>query len=70
MIESVRVIKTKRGESMAFVSIQDEIMKKDAILWPTQYQEFSWIKEKMIVIVEGQVDLKGSFIIKLIQEIT
>ena len=70
LIESVRVIKTKRGESMAFVSIQDEIMKKDAILWPTQYQEFSWIKEKMIVIVEGQVDLKGSFIIKLIQEIT
>ena len=59
-----------RGESMAFVSIQDEVMKKDAILWPTQYQEFSWLKEKQIVIIEGQVDLKGSFIIKLIQEIT
>jgi DNA polymerase III subunit alpha len=70
MIESLRVIKTKRGESMAFVSIQDEVMKKDAILWPTQYQEFSWLKEKQIVIIEGQVDLKGSFIIKLIQEIT
>ena len=70
LLDSIRVIKTKRGESMAFVGIQDEIMKKDAILWPTQYQEFSWIKEKMIVIIEGQVDLKGSFIIKLIQEIT
>jgi DNA polymerase III subunit alpha len=69
MIESLRVIKTKRGESMAFVGIQDEVMKKDAILWPPQYQEYSWIKEKMMVIIEGQVDLKGSFIIKLIQEI-
>ncbi|MBS3991703.1 MAG: DNA polymerase III subunit alpha [Erysipelothrix sp.] len=69
MIESLRVIKTKRGETMAFVSIQDEVMKKDAILWPPQYQEYSWIKEKIMVIIEGQVDLKGSFIIKLIQEI-
>jgi DNA polymerase III alpha subunit len=55
---------------MAFVGILDEVMKKEAILWPTEYQQYSWLKEKMIVIVEGQVDLKGSFIIKLIQEIT
>lgn len=69
MIESMKVIKTKRGEQMAFVSIIDEMNKKEAILWPPEYEKYQGIKEKTIVIIEGQVDLKGSFIIKLIQEI-
>jgi DNA polymerase III subunit alpha len=69
MIESIKVIKTKRGDQMAFVGIQDEVNKKEAILWPQEYEKYAWLKEKSVVIVEGQVDLKGSFIIKLIQEI-
>jgi DNA polymerase III subunit alpha len=69
MIDSIKVIKTKRGDQMAFVGIQDEVNKKEAILWPSEYEKYAWLKENMMVIIEAQVDLKGSFIIKLIQEI-
>jgi DNA polymerase-3 subunit alpha len=69
MIDSIKVIKTKRGDQMAFVGLQDEVNKREAILWPTEYEKYAWLKEKKMVIIEGQVDLKGSFIIKLIQEI-
>jgi len=69
MIDAIKVIKTKRGDEMAFVSCVDEVGKREGILWPAEYERYRWLKEKMMVIIEGQVDLKGSFIIKLMQEI-
>lgn len=69
-IDTIKSIKTKRGENMAFLSLTDETTQREAILWPSEFQQFGWIKEKMMVIVHGKVDLKGVFIIKLIQEIT
>lgn len=69
MIDAIKVIKTKRGDEMAFISCVDEVGKREGILWPSEYERYRWIKEKMMLIIEGQVDLKGSFIIKLMQEI-
>lgn len=70
LIDTIKQVKTKRGEYMAFLSISDETAQREAILWPSELQQFGWVKEKMKVIVQGKVDLKGMFVIKLIQEIT
>ena len=59
MIEGIRQIRTKKGELMAFVELQDEYGIVSATLFPKEYNEvLGWIKEEKIVYVEGSVDFR------------
>lgn len=54
LVENIRQIRTKKGELMAFVQLQDEFGSVSATLFPKQYnQVIGWLKEEQVVLVEG-----------------
>ncbi|MET0786806.1 MAG: DNA polymerase III subunit alpha, partial [Paenisporosarcina sp.] len=57
MIEEIRRIRTKKGESMAFVTLQDETGEASCTIFPTDYAKINLIlKEQEIVSVEGTIE--------------
>ena len=40
MVSHTKSIKTKKGENMAFITIQDEFQKMDGVLFPTTYNQY------------------------------
>ncbi|RHW33478.1 DNA polymerase III subunit alpha [Lysinibacillus yapensis] len=67
MVESIRQIRTKKGELMAFVQVQDEFGTISATLFPQTYNEVrAWIREDCMVLVEGALEYRnGSAQIKV-----
>ena len=60
MVESIRQIRTKKGELMAFVQVQDEYGSIAATLFPQIYNEVvGWIKEDQIVYLEGTLEYRN-----------
>ncbi|MEK4495211.1 DNA polymerase III subunit alpha [Ureibacillus sp. FSL W8-0352] len=59
IVESIHQIRTKKGELMAFVQIQDEYGSVSATLFPKQYNEcLGWIKEEVLIYLEGNVEYR------------
>jgi len=57
MIEDIRRIRTKKGESMAFVSIQDETTEISCTVFPKDYAQYNLlINEQGVIKVEGTVE--------------
>lgn len=55
VIQSAKVIRTKRGESMAFVQFSDENMEVEGVVFPTQYREVKpWLEEQKFVRFTGK----------------
>ncbi|MET3697286.1 DNA polymerase III catalytic subunit DnaE type [Bacillus oleivorans] len=56
-VSGVRVIRTKKGEVMAFLTISDESGEMDAVLFPSAYKRYSGhVKEGNILLAIGNVD--------------
>ena len=55
MIKYIRTIKTKAGENMAFVNLEDEINKIELTVFPRTYNVLSNIAIGQVVIVGGKV---------------
>lgn len=59
MIESVRVIRTKKGEQMAFSQIQDEYGSLSLTIFPKQYNECGeLLKEGNLIYFEGDLEYR------------
>ncbi|MFC5558312.1 DNA polymerase III subunit alpha [Ureibacillus thermophilus] len=59
MVESIRQLRTKNGELMAFVQVQDEFGSISTTIFPKQYHEcVGWIKEDVLVYLEGKVQYR------------
>jgi DNA polymerase-3 subunit alpha len=59
LIRSMRVVKTKAGQTMAFVTIYDETDKLELILFPKLYERFgSQLERGQLVMVTGTQDLE------------
>ncbi len=59
IVNGVRVIQTKKGDSMAFVQMSDLDGDIELLLFPKVYSDTSWLwKTDKIVFVEGTVDAK------------
>ncbi|MGB2992652.1 MAG: DNA polymerase III subunit alpha [Paenisporosarcina sp.] len=57
MIEEIRRIRTKKGEAMAFVTVQDETSDVSCTLFPKDYAHHNLlIKEQNVISVEGNVE--------------
>ena len=55
-IEEVRVIRTKKGEQMAFVRVSDSKHKLDVTLFPSTYQTYrNLLKEGQILYISGKM---------------
>lgn len=59
IINSVRVIQTKKGDNMAFVGIGDNTGEIELLLFPSTYEQTAWLWEvDKVVYVEGSVNAK------------
>ncbi|KAB8138286.1 DNA polymerase III subunit alpha [Gracilibacillus oryzae] len=57
VIQTIRVIRTKKGESMAFVTIADETNELDTVIFPNIFREVNhWLEEELFVFVDGRLD--------------
>ncbi|MFC0301953.1 DNA polymerase III subunit alpha [Virgibacillus soli] len=69
-IQAIKKIRTKRGDSMAFLVISDESNEMDAVLFPNIYREVStWLQEEQIVVINGKVDMRNDRLQWVISEI-
>lgn len=59
IINSVRVIQTKKGDNMAFVGIADSFGEIELLVFPSVYEQTAWlwIQDK-VVLVDGTVNAK------------
>ena len=58
LVESVRVIKTKKGEQMAFLKISDESGEIDITVFPKIYREYyQTINEGALIFLVGRLEL-------------
>ncbi|MFE8696994.1 DNA polymerase III subunit alpha [Cytobacillus sp. FJAT-53684] len=69
----MKEIRTKKGDSMAFLSISDQTDEMEAVVFPTVFNRFSFLlKQGSILLIEGKVEEregKRQFIIELIDEV-
>ncbi len=57
MIMEVKVITTKKGAPMAFVSLEDKMKQMEVIIFPSVYdQAVAVLKREKLVIIQGKVD--------------
>jgi len=67
MIKSIKVIRTKKGDMMCFLSVSDENGEIDCTLFPNEYTKYASELEKGIfVIIEAQVEKEQSCLVKKI----
>lgn len=58
--ESVRTIKTKKSEKMAFLKLSDEYNTVDGIIFPNNFKSFSEIKKNCIYKIKAKVERRGN----------
>ncbi|MGM8215600.1 DNA polymerase III subunit alpha [Bacillaceae bacterium W0354] len=57
IVEQIKNVRTKRGEQMAFLTIQDETLEIDAVVFPSVHRQVNrWLEEEIFVKIEGRVD--------------
>ena len=60
LIQDIKKIRTKKGESMAFVTIQDETGSISVTLFPDDYAKYnSLLEELSIIVVEGKSERRN-----------
>ncbi|KIL43829.1 DNA polymerase III subunit alpha [Jeotgalibacillus soli] len=70
LITDIRMIRTKKGESMAFVVCSDDTGDLDAVAFPETYRHASGIlKEGLLVIFRGKIEERNGKHQLVIQEI-
>ena len=73
IVEKFKRIHTKRGDSMAFVTISDETDEMEGVIFPNVFREVNqWLKEEVIVSIEGKVGVRNNrkqIIIESLQQV-
>lgn len=60
IIQTVKKIRTKRGDPMAFITLSDETSDMEAVVFPELYRnERRWLKEEMLLFVTGKTDVRN-----------
>ncbi|MDR7073770.1 DNA polymerase III subunit alpha [Fictibacillus barbaricus] len=69
LVDKVRVIKTKKGELMAFLSISDESGEVEAVIFPMNYEEYHGLLQKgEQLFLEGSVEERNNVLQVLINK--
>ena len=59
-VEEIRKIRTKKGEQMAFVHLEDEVGDVSVTLFPKEFTQVAdWLAEDKIVYVEGVLERRS-----------
>ncbi|MFB1050845.1 DNA polymerase III subunit alpha [Paraliobacillus sp. JSM ZJ581] len=60
IVQNIKVIRTKRGERMAFLTISDESYELDAVIFPDQYRQVKkWLREEMFIEIKGKIECRN-----------
>ncbi|WP_027964264.1 DNA polymerase III subunit alpha [Halalkalibacillus halophilus] len=60
-LERIKSIRTKRGEQMAFATLEDETGEMDCVIFPKVYRDVHrWLKDEQLVYVKGKLDQRNS----------
>lgn len=70
-LQQIKVIRTKRGDQMAFVTIGDESDEMEGIIFPNLYRESKrWLQEELLVYIEGKLEWRNNHMQVIIQSLT
>lgn len=59
LIEEIKKIRTKKGEQMAFLQVEDEFGSVSVTLFPKEFEDAaSWLTEEIAVYVEGVLEIR------------
>ncbi|PWU69173.1 DNA polymerase III subunit alpha [Gracilibacillus dipsosauri] len=60
VVQTLKVIRTKKGESMAFITIADETDELEGVIFPPAFRKVNhWLKEEEFAFVHGRVENRG-----------
>lgn len=69
IIQSIKKIRTKRGDPMAFMSVGDETEDIETVIFPELYRaENRWLTEERLIIIQGKIEMRNGRIQMLISE--
>ncbi|MBY7143856.1 DNA polymerase III subunit alpha [Virgibacillus sp. NKC19-3] len=61
IVQTMKIIRTKRGDPMAFITIGDETGDMEAVVFPELYRDSStWLQEEMIILLKGKVESRNN----------
>ncbi|MBP1968882.1 DNA polymerase-3 subunit alpha [Virgibacillus natechei] len=61
IVQSIKPIRTKRGDAMAFITISDETGDMEAVVFPEIYRDVNrWLKEEMVVLLTGKIESRNN----------
>lgn len=69
-VVSKKQIRTKKGEPMAFLQLEDEDGQVDVTLFPRTYdQVINWLEEDQNIIVKGKIELRNGKLQVIVKEL-
>lgn len=71
VVESLKTIRTKRGDPMAFLTMGDETGEIEAVIFPELYRKTSrWLDEEMLIFVRGKIERRNNRIQWLLADVS
>src|SRR5690625_7805667 len=60
IVQSIRKIRTKRGDPMAFMLVGDESEDLETVIFPDLYRaEHRWLEVEMLIIILGNIVIRN-----------
>jgi DNA polymerase-3 subunit alpha len=70
IIQSLKKIRTRRGDTMAFLTLSDEAEDMEAVVFPDLYRNVSrWLEEEMVVQFTGNITSRSNRVQWVLSEI-
>lgn len=61
LVRTIKKIRTKKGEQMAFLLLEDETSTLSATLFPQSFELVSeWLEEEQMILAEGKVEFRNN----------
>jgi DNA polymerase-3 subunit alpha len=61
IVQAIKTIRTKRGDPMAFLTVNDETGDMEAVVFPDLYRDVHrWLSEEMLVTFTGKVESRNN----------
>lgn len=71
VVESIKEIRTKRGDPMAFLTLSDETTEVDAVLFPDVYRGAKpWISEQVLALLQGKIEERNGQKQMIVSQVT
>lgn len=70
VVQAIKVIRTKRGDPMAFVTLSDETGEMEAVVFPDLYRDVNrFLEEETIIVLTGKIEMRNNTLQWLLSEI-